>query len=212
LSLNSFTALGVFFIITPIIANVRTDYSWLSASSRRKELLDQIRVTYKAHPVDLDETPLPNEAPLNYVQRLAAEKSAACLAQLNTKTPVLAADTAVVLGCVIMGKPKDQVDALSMLTQLSGKTHQVHSAISLRGRVHSLAVSITEVTFRRLTEREMRVYRHTGEPLDKAGGYAIQGMGGMFVESIKGSFSGVVGLPLFETAELLSEQGIELFK
>jgi septum formation protein len=183
-----------------------------SASPRRKELLDQIKVTYKVHPVDLDETPLPDETPLDYVQRLAAEKSAACVAQLKTEIPVLAADTAVVLGRVIMGKPKDQADALAMLTQLSGKTHQVYSAISLRGREHSLAVSITEVTFRRLTEREMLDYWHSGEPVDKAGSYAIQGIGGLFVESIKGSFSGVVGLPLFETAELLSKQGIELFK
>ena len=183
-----------------------------SASPRRKELLDQIKVTYKVHPVDLDETPLPDETPLDYVQRLAAEKSAACVAQLKTEIPVLAADTAVVLGRVIMGKPKDQADALAMLTQLSGKTHQVYSAISLRGREHSLAVSITEVTFRCLTEREMLDYWHSGEPVDKAGSYAIQGMGGVFVESIKGSFSGVVGLPLFETAELLSKQGIELFK
>jgi septum formation protein len=183
-----------------------------SASPRRKELLEQIKVTYKVHPVDLDETPLPNETPLDYVQRLAAEKSAACRAQLKTEIPVLAADTAVILGCVIMGKPKNQADALAMLTQLSGKTHQVYSAISLRGREHSQAVSITEVTFRRLTEREMLDYWRSGEPVDKAGSYAIQGMGGVFVESIKGSFSGVVGLPLFELAELLSKQGIELFK
>lgn len=183
-----------------------------SASPRRKELLDQIQVTYRIYPVDLDETPLPDETPLDYVQRLAAEKSAACLAQLNTGTPVLAADTAVVLGAVIMGKPRDRADALSMLTQLSGKTHRVYSAISLRGREHHQAVSITEVTFRHLTAQEMLAYWHGGEPVDKAGAYAIQGMGGVFVESIKGSFSGVVGLPLFETAELLSRQGIELFK
>ena len=183
-----------------------------SASPRRKELLDQIKVTYKVHPVDLDESPLPDELPLDYVQRLAAEKSAACVAQLKTEIPVLAADTAVILGKVIMGKPKNQADALAMLTQLSGKTHQVYSAISLSGREHSLAVSITEVTFRCLTEREMLDYWHSGEPVDKAGSYAIQGIGGLFVESIKGSFSGVVGLPLFETAELLSKQGIELFK
>jgi len=183
-----------------------------SASPRRKELLDQIKVEYKVYPVDLDETPLPDEAPLDYVKRMAAEKSAACLAQLNTEIPVLAADTVVVLGCAIMGKPKNQADALAMLTQLSGKTHQVYSAISLRGREHGQAVSITEVTFRGLTEQEIVNYWHTGEPLDKAGSYAIQGMGGMFVEAIKGSFSGVVGLPLFETAELLSKQGIELFK
>ena len=183
-----------------------------SASPRRKELLDQIKVTYKVYPVDLDETPLPNESPLNFVQRLAAEKSAACRNQLKTEIPVLAADTAVILGCIIMGKPKNQADALAMLTQLSGKTHQVFSAISLRGREHGQAVSITEVTFRRLTEREILDYWRSGEPVDKAGSYAIQGLGGVFVEAIQGSFSGVVGLPLFETAELLSKQGIELFK
>lgn len=183
-----------------------------SASPRRKELLDQIKVSYKVHPVALDETPLSNETPLAYVQRLAAEKSAACMAQLATDIPVLAADTAVILGDVIMGKPKNEADGLAMLTQLSGKTHQVYSAISLRGREHSQAVSITDVTFRRLTKQEILDYLHSGEPLDKAGSYAIQGMGSIFVESIKGSFSGVVGLPLFETAELLSKQGIELFK
>ncbi|MEI6705389.1 MAG: Maf family protein [Deltaproteobacteria bacterium] len=183
-----------------------------SASPRRKELLDQINVRYQVYPVDLDESPLPNEKPLAYVQRLAAEKSAACVAALKTELPVLAADTSVILGDMIMGKPQTQADAVAMLSQLSGKTHQVYSAISLRGREHSQAVSITEVTFRRLTEREIISYWDTGEPIDKAGSYAIQGIGGIFVESIVGSFSGVVGLPLFETAELLSKQGIEFFK
>jgi septum formation protein len=183
-----------------------------SASPRRKELLDQIKVTYEVYPVDIDETPFSDETPLDYVQRLAAEKSAVCRAQLKTETPVLAADTAVCWEGVIMGKPTDKAQAVAMLTQLSGKTHQVYSAISLRGREHGQAVSITEVTFRRLTELEILDYWHTGEPVDKAGSYAIQGMGGALVESIKGSFSGVVGLPLFETAELLSKQGIELFK
>ena len=183
-----------------------------SASPRRKELLDQIKVSYQVHPVDLDETPLPNEKPLEYVQRLAAEKSAACVTRLKTDLPVLAADTAVIVGDIIMGKPKDQADAVAMLSQLSGKTHQVYSAISLRGYEHNQAVSITEVTFRHLTRQEILAYWLTGEPLDKAGSYAIQGRGGMFVESIVGSFSGVVGLPLFETAQLLSKQGIELFK
>jgi septum formation protein len=183
-----------------------------SASPRRKELLDQIKVTYKVNPVDLDETPRPDETPLDYVQRLAAEKSAACIAQLGDGLPVLAADTAVVLGDLIMGKPKDRDDALAMLRQLSGKMHRVYSAISLRGREHGQAVSITEVTFRVLTEGEIAAYWQSGEPVDKAGSYAIQGLGGMFVESISGSFSGVVGLPLFETAELLSRQGIGLFK
>jgi len=183
-----------------------------SASPRRKKLLDQIKVSYTTYPVDLDETPLNNEAPLAYVRRLAAEKSAACLIQLKTDLPVLAADTTVVLGSLIMGKPKDKIDALAMLAQLSGKTHHVYTAISLRGHEHNQAVSVTEVTFRCLTDQEMLDYWDTGEPLDKAGGYAIQGRGGVFVESIKGSFSGVVGLPLFETAQLLAKQGIELFK
>lgn len=183
-----------------------------SASPRRKELLNQIKVAYRVHPVDLNETPLPNEAPLEYVQRVAAEKSAACIAQLGAGLPVLAADTAVVLDDLIMGKPKDRDDALTMLRQLSGKMHRVYSAISLRGKEHRQAVSITEVTFRRLTECEIEAYWQSGEPVDKAGSYAIQGLGGVFVASINGSFSGVVGLPLFETSELLSRQGIELFK
>ncbi|HEY8157955.1 MAG TPA: Maf family protein [Methylobacter sp.] len=183
-----------------------------SASPRRRELLDQIKIAYRVHPVDVDESPLPNEAPLDYVQRLAAEKSAACIAELNDSVPVLAADTAVVLNDLIMGKPKDRDDALAMLRLLSGKMHQVYSAISLRGRQHDQAVSITEVTFRPLAECEIEAYWQSGEPADKAGSYAIQGLGGIFVESISGSFSGVVGLPLFETAELLSRQGIGLFK
>jgi septum formation protein len=183
-----------------------------SASPRRQELLDQINVTYKVYPVDIDETPRINEPPLAYVQRLAAEKSAACKAQLNPDRPILAADTAVILGKMIMGKPKNQADALAMLMQLSGKTHQVYSAISLRGREHGQAVCITEVTFRHLKEQEILAYWHSGEPLDKAGSYAIQGLGALFVEAIKGSFSGVVGLPLFETAELLSNQGVTVFK
>jgi len=124
--------------------------------------------------------------------------------------PILAADTAVVLGDKIMGKPKNQEDAVVMLTRLSGQTHHVYTAISLRGKQHWQAVSITEVKFRDLAETEINAYWQTGEPADKAGAYAIQGLGGLFVESITGSFSGVVGLPLFETAELLAKQGIHL--
>ncbi|MFI3119129.1 MAG: Maf family protein [Methylococcaceae bacterium] len=183
-----------------------------SASPRRRELLDQINIRYQLNPVDLDETPFPNEAPPDYVQRLAAEKSAACVAQLGDGLPVLAADTAVVLDDLILGKPKDRDDAFAMLRLLSGKMHRVYSAVSLRGREHGQALSITEVTFRTLTEGEIAAYWHSGEPADKAGSYAIQGLGGVFVESITGSFSGVVGLPLFETAELLSRQGIRIIQ
>ncbi|CAA9891968.1 putative septum formation protein [Candidatus Methylobacter favarea] len=181
-----------------------------SASPRRQELLGQIKVIYVVRPVDLDETFRPDEEPLNYVQRMAAEKSALGLANSAAfGLPVLAADTVVVLDNRVMGKPKDQHDALAMSRQLSGKTHQVYTAVSLRGRGHDQAVSITDVSFRHLAEREILAYWNSGEPAGKAGGYAIQGMGAVFVESIKGSFSGVMGLPLFETAELLSRQGIE---
>jgi septum formation protein len=186
-----------------------------SSSPRRKDLLAQINITPIIHPVTLDETPFPDEIPLAYVQRLAAEKSALCFTSLeailkNVELPILAADTAVVLDDKIMGKPKGQEDGIAMLTQLSGQTHKVYTALSLRGKQHWQAVSITEVTFRSLTEYEILAYWNTGEPGDKAGGYAIQGLGGLFVESIKGSYSGVMGLPLFETAGLLTKQGIDL--
>ena len=182
-----------------------------SASPRRQELLSQMGVSYALHPVDLDETPLANETPLAYVQRLAASKSAACVAERGNALPVLAADTTVVLDGLIMGKPKNYADAFAMLSRLSGKTHQVFTAVSVRGRGHDQAVSITDVTFRELSEQEIAAYWRSGEPLDKAGSYAIQGKGGLFVTSLTGSFSGVVGLPLFETAQLLSQQGIGLF-
>jgi septum formation protein len=181
-----------------------------SASPRRKELLAQINVTPIIHPVDLDETPLPDEQPLDYVQRLAAEKSALCATMLNTGLPILGADTVVVLDDSIMCKPKNREDGIAMLTKLSGRTHQVYTAVSLLGKQHWQAVSITEVTFREITESEMLAYWHTGEPTDKAGSYAIQGLGSLFVESITGSHSGVIGLPLFETAGLLAKQGINL--
>ena len=181
-----------------------------SASPRRKDLLAQFNLDLIVHPVEIDETPFPDELPLSYVQRLAAEKSAACAAQSSLGLPVLAADTAVILGNRIMGKPKDKADGLAMLSALSGQTHHVLSALSLRGRQHWQSVSTTEVTFREIAGREMEAYWQTSEPMDKAGGYAIQGLGSVFVASIKGSYSGVVGLPLFETAELLAKQGIDL--
>ena len=181
-----------------------------SASPRRRDLLDQIKVRYTVYPVAVDETPHSGEMPLDYVRRLAGEKSSACISQLTPRLPVLAADTVVVLGTKIFGKPQDQADALSMLSQLSGQTHQVYSAVSLRSQdqAHEQAVSITEVTFKSLTKQELLSYWQSGEPVDKAGGYAIQGLGSVFVQSINGSFSGVVGLPLFETTQLLAKQGI----
>ena len=186
-----------------------------SASPRRKELLDQIGVSYIVHPVDIDETPKDREVALDYVCRVAAEKSAACVSELIDFLPVLAADTSVVLDGQIMGKPKNREHAMTMLSQLSGKTHNVYSAISLRSQCenkHFQALSKTEVRFRNISPEEIQSYWDTGEPKGKAGAYAIQGLASVFVESIKGSFSGVVGLPLFETAELLSKQGIKIIR
>ncbi len=182
-----------------------------SASPRRQELLRQIQVDFIVNPVDLDESPQLNESPEAYVQRLAAEKSAACVVQRGAALPILAADTAVVIAGQILGKPKDKDDALAMLRLLSGKTHQVFTALSLRAQQHEQAFSVTEVTFRTLSDAEIVAYWQTGEPADKAGSYAIQGLGAVFVTAIQGSFSGVVGLPLFETAQLLSKQGIAFF-
>ncbi len=184
-----------------------------SASPRRRELLEQIGVSYEVMPVDIDESPLNNETALDYVERIAAEKAHVCQFVNKPDRPVLAADTAVVLDDSIMGKPKDFEHARRMLLALSGRMHRVYSAIVLRmGNDCQQAVSITEVTFRSLSEDEIAAYWQTGEPADKAGAYAVQGMGSIFIESIKGSYSGVMGLPLFETAQLLQQQGIKVLK
>lgn len=187
-----------------------------SASPRRKELLDQIGVSYLVYPVDVDETPQFEEVPEEYVCRVAVEKSAACIKLVDSFLPILAADTSVVLDGQIMGKPENKEHAQSMLSQLSGKTHYVYSAVSFRTNnkntesIHKLILSKTEVRFRKIRSGEIQSYWETGEPQGKAGAYAIQGLASIFVESITGSFSGVVGLPLYETAELLSKQGIKV--
>ncbi len=189
-----------------------------SASPRRRELLDQIGVTYIVCPVDIDETPYAEENAYEYVKRVAAEKSAACIKTVCSKLPVLAADTTVAIDRDILGKPKNKMHATEMLTRLSGKIHSVYSSVSIRRpesldeQGHFLIVSETEVKFRKITEQEIQSYWQTGEPQGKAGAYAIQGLASIFVESIKGSFSGVMGLPLFETAELLSKQGIKIIR
>jgi septum formation protein len=150
------------------------------------------------------------EAPDAYVVRIAAAKSQHIWQQTRGVVPVLSADTSVVLNGMIMGKPSDKADGLRMLKQLSGTTHKVFTAVSLRADQHWHAVNVTEVSFRILKAHEIEAYWQTGEPLDKAGAYAIQGRAGQFVNHIAGSFSGVVGLPLFETAELLTKAGIAI--
>jgi len=187
-----------------------------SASPRRQQLLSQIGVNCHVHPVTIDETPGQTEPPESYVCRIAAEKSECCfqqLLQIGTfpLLPILAADTSVILAGQIFGKPTDAAEAYSMLTQLSGQTHQVLTAVSIRTKnSYQQRISQTAVTFRSLRKAEIEGYWQNGESEGTAGAYAIQGLASIFVQSIEGSFSGVVGLPLFETAELLTQQGIKL--
>lgn len=182
-----------------------------SASPRRRELLDQIGVAYRIEAADIDETPLPDEVPEQYVARLAAAKSLQVW-QVGGDLPVLAADTSVVVDGEILGKPDDKEHAIAMLRNLSGRSHRVLTGVSLRNQQHWQIFSDTLVYFRPLAEAEVQAYWDSGEPCDKAGAYAIQGLAALFVERIEGSFSGVVGLPLFETAELLRKAGITLLK
>lgn len=180
-----------------------------SASPRRWELLRQIGVEFDPHPVVIDERPLAEESPSEYVLRLAREKALA--AYQACRRPTLGADTAVVIAGEILGKPRDWEEARQMLHRLSGKTHEVYSGVVLATEEKALATfSRTLVTFKPLSEGEIEAYLKTGEPFDKAGAYAIQGKGAIFVHHLEGSYSGVVGLPLFETAQLLRKIGLKL--
>jgi septum formation protein len=179
-----------------------------SVSPRRRELLAQIGVPHTVTGADIDETALPGELPREYVARVARQKALAVRSRGET-LPVLAADTTVVLDDVMYGKPRDRAECVAMLGYLSGRTHEVLTAIALADREGvALRVSASAVRFRKLTPEECAVYWETGEPRDKAGGYAIQGFGAVFVESLNGSYSGVMGLPLYETAELLRAAGV----
>ena len=179
-----------------------------SASPRRRELLEQIGLRFIVKAADIDERVRANETPEETVQRLAAEKSARVLANRAEDIPVLGADTIVVLDGTVLGKPSHVQEGIAMLGLLSGKQHRVLSAVSLRGRKHWQAMSETRVWFRELSVLEMAAYWKSGEPCDKAGGYAIQGLGALFVRRIEGSYSGVVGLPIYETADVLCKAGI----
>jgi nucleoside triphosphate pyrophosphatase len=188
------------------------DFLYLaSASPRRRELLQQIGVPFRLIGAQVDETALPGEEPVAYVSRLAAAKADAgwqCSPD-PAYAPVLAADTAVVLDGKILGKPQDEAHAESMLLQLSGRTHQVLTAVALRSVAgKEIRVSHSAVTFRVLDAAEASAYWNTGEPRDKAGAYAIQGYAAVFIADLAGSYSGVMGLPLFETAQLLKSAGM----
>lgn len=184
-----------------------------SNSPRRAELLTQIGVEFEIIQCSIDESPKPDEAPAQYVSRMAYEKaregSRYVEGLAKRPLPVLAADTIVVAGDEILCKPESEHHAVEMLQKLSATTHRVMTAVALasEGSIDTVIVE-TEVSFRPITVREMHAYWSSGEPLDKAGGYAIQGLGAVFVSRIAGSYSGVVGLPLQETAKLLEHAGV----
>jgi len=183
-----------------------------SQSPRRWELLQQLGINFEVLRVDVDETMQDGEAPTVYAERLALEKARAGreVQAADRHLPVLGADTIVVASGTVLGKPAGRQQAIEMLQLLSGSTHQVLSAVAVAGDREVVAASVSRVTFRTLTRRECEAYWETGEPQDKAGAYAIQGLAAMFITRLEGSYSGVMGLPLYETAALLQEFGISL--
>ena len=189
-----------------------------SRSPRRRELLLQMRVPHEVlvlAATDVDEPRLRGESPADYVVRTAREKAERGVVSVRKRglspRPILSADTTVILGDDILGKPADRDEAVHMLQRLSGVRHEVRTALALAldGNMRE-AVSITQVQFRELSDRDIQRYCDSGEPYDKAGGYGIQGLAGVFVERIEGSYTGVVGLPLYETAQLLAHAGMLL--
>lgn len=180
-----------------------------SASPRRRELLRQIGVRFRVAPADVDETVRPDESPGDYVVRLAREKALAILRRANDGLPVLGADTSVILDGNILGKPVCRDDAAHMLGRLSGATHEVFSAVAIAltdedgGERVFDRLNVTRVTFAALEPEWIEAYIATGDPMDKAGAYGVQGRAAERICRIEGSFSGVMGLPLYETAQLL---------
>ena len=187
----------------------------MSQSPRRQELLRQIGVSFNVLDVSIDETPLQHEAPLAYVRRIAHDKAHAAWEHMVQQglpaSRVLAADTTVVLGDLILGKPFDRDDACKMLRSLSGQQHVVMSAVAVAfAGTLELVVSQTAVTFKTLSAADITRYAASEEPYDKAGAYAIQGRAAGFIARIDGSYSGVMGLPLFETVQLLEKFGVSM--
>jgi septum formation protein len=193
------------------MTNTSNSLIWLaSASPRRSALLSQIGVAHSVRPVDIDESQRPGELPVDYVRRLAIAKAEALWSRLHEteRAPVLGSDTTVALGNDVLGKPRDREDALRMLRRLSARTHQVYTAVAVRhAQGCDCRVSVSDVSMRALREEEIAAYWESGEPVDKAGAYGIQGLAAVFIERISGSYSGIVGLPLFETGELLRMAG-----
>ncbi|MFC3194132.1 Maf family protein [Marinicella sediminis] len=180
-----------------------------SASPRRRQLLEQLGWQVQVHPVDIDETPATHEDAAVYCLRMAEQKVRTAMTQLDQGLPIIASDTTVVLDQHILGKPHDNQEAGDMLQRLSGRTHQVMTAVALawQGKVET-QISINTVRFAVLEPQLIDAYVATGEPLDKAGSYGIQGMAARWIEHIEGSYSAIMGLPLFETSQLLNKRDI----
>nr|WP_154223386.1 Maf family protein [Marinicella rhabdoformis] len=180
-----------------------------SASPRRKQLLAQIGVNCLCQPVDIDETPFENEPVVKYVKRLAKTKATAGWEQSDKSLPVLGADTIVVHNNQLMGKPQNKTQAVATLKQLSGQSHYVYSAVAVVSKGnHRLVISQNEVVFDDIPADMIESYVASGEPMDKAGSYGIQGMAALWIKKITGSYSSVMGLPLYETGQILSKLDI----
>lgn len=192
--------------------NSSADLFLASSSPRRRQLLAQLGIRFSLLPIQINEAQRTGEAAADYVRRLALDKARAGWASLgdSPSRPVLGADTAVIVDGEIMGKPQDRNHGLEMLQRLSGRSHQVLSAVALVDRREAVRISRSSVTFCSLSAADREAYWASGEPRDKAGGYAIQGLAAMFITRLEGSYSGVMGLPLYETAELLQEFGINV--
>ncbi len=194
-------------MVTPIIESKPLHLA--SSSPRRREILTALGLDFSVGGADLDEARLDGESAEEMVLRLAAAKAQA--GSPGDEYAVIGADTAVVLGDDVFGKPRDGDDAVAMLQALSGKTHLVMTGVAVWASAGAgVALSVTDVRFREISPDEALQYWQSGEPADKAGAYAIQGKGGVFVEEINGSYSGVVGLPVFETVRLLEDAGIKV--
>lgn len=184
-----------------------------SASPRRAALLAQLRLVFRVLPSDVDETPRPNEPAAILVERLALAKARASALTTDQRVPTLGADTVVVCDGVTLGKPIDRADGLEMLAHLSGRAHEVHTAVALVQHDQvAVSRSLSRVYFREISRHEAAAYWASGEPHDKAGGYGIQGIGGIFIRRIEGSFSGIAGLPLAETEALLNTFGVDTWQ
>lgn len=206
------------------MSNLQARIYLASRSPRRRELLRQIGVhfdllvfrgTERGADADVDETPLPDEDVEHYVERVALTKAQAGCRRLQWRTlpqhPVLSADTTLELDGDIIGKPADAVDAAAILRRLSGRTHRVLTAVAMSDGARTRScINASEVRFRPITDVEIRHYVASGEPMDKAGAYGIQGRAAVFIEEIRGSYTGIMGLPLFETAQLLDAFGYPL--